>query len=113
MVYIYVYKRLRALGPQSQVNRTFLDNFYRARIQTLQSVDELIGDIFRQLIDNGVDDNTIVIFTSDNGYHLGNHNMIAGKETCFEEDIKTFNIILQKAFFYFRSGHRQKYGFKP
>jgi N-acetylglucosamine-6-sulfatase len=70
-------------------NRAFLDEFYRKRVQTLQSVDELICDVFKQLEDNGVLDNTIVVFTSDNGFHLGKYNMMAGKETCYEEDIKT------------------------
>jgi arylsulfatase A-like enzyme len=32
-------------------------------------------------------ENTYVIFTSDNGYHLGQHRMPAGKGTPYEEDI--------------------------
>ncbi len=32
-------------------------------------------------------DNTYVVFASDNGYHLGQHRMPAGKQTAYDEDI--------------------------
>src|SRR5690606_28425498 len=33
-------------------------------------------------------DDTYVVFTSDNGFHLGQHRLKAGKQTAFEEDIR-------------------------
>lgn len=32
-------------------------------------------------------DNTYIVFASDNGYHMGQHRMLSGKGTAYEEDI--------------------------
>ncbi|KFA60090.1 hypothetical protein S40285_09331 [Stachybotrys chlorohalonatus IBT 40285] len=66
----------------------YLDEFYHQRLRTLQGVDELIEQVVLQLEDAGVLQNTYVIFTSDNGFHLGQHRLPAGKECGFEEDIR-------------------------
>jgi N-acetylglucosamine-6-sulfatase len=36
---------------------------------------------------NGLLDNTYVFYTSDNGYHVGQHRMVPGGECPYEEDI--------------------------
>ncbi|MEP6984975.1 MAG: sulfatase [Chloroflexota bacterium] len=64
-----------------------VDTLYRKRIQSLQAVDDAIDSIYNTLKANGQLDNTYIIFTSDNGFHLGNHRMPAGKQTAYEEDI--------------------------
>ncbi|QSZ31021.1 hypothetical protein DSL72_000582 [Monilinia vaccinii-corymbosi] len=63
------------------------DEFYRARLQTLQAVDELIEGLVNRLTDYGINDNTYFIFTTDNGYHISQHRLAPGKECGFEEDI--------------------------
>ncbi|APA06985.1 hypothetical protein sscle_02g017550 [Sclerotinia sclerotiorum 1980 UF-70] len=63
------------------------DEFYRARLQTLQAVDELIEGLFHRLTDYGILDNTYFIFSTDNGYHISQHRLAPGKECGFEEDI--------------------------
>ncbi len=68
-------------------NLLYLEEFYRRRQQALKSVDDLVGTIIQKLDDAGVLDNTYVIYTSDNGYHIGNHRLQGGKLQCFEEDI--------------------------
>jgi arylsulfatase A-like enzyme len=40
-----------------------------------------------RLVDYGILDNTYIIYTSDNGYHIGQHRLQPGKECGFEEDI--------------------------
>lgn len=65
-----------------------LDGLYRRRIQTLQAVDEAIALIIKTLEETGELDNTFIIFTSDNGFHMGHHRLYAGKATLYEEDIR-------------------------
>lgn len=50
-------------------------------------MDELVDDVFAKLEELGLLDNTYVIYTTDNGYHIGNHRLNAGKTTCYEEDV--------------------------
>ena len=63
------------------------DDFYRARLQALQAVDEIIEGVITHLSDYGILDNTYVIYTTDNGYHISQHRLNPGKECGFEEDI--------------------------
>ncbi|TID07624.1 Arylsulfatase [Colletotrichum higginsianum] len=73
-----------------QLNATevaYGDNYYRRRLQTLQSVDEMVDAIIDRLDRAGVLDNTYVIFTSDNGFHIGQHRLKPGKTCAIEEDI--------------------------
>ncbi|KAF9347651.1 hypothetical protein BGX26_000883 [Mortierella sp. AD094] len=68
----------------SEVDR--IDAIYRARLQSLQATDELVERIIKRLEHNGQLDNTYIVYTTDNGYHLGTHRMFAGKQTAYEED---------------------------
>jgi len=43
------------------------------RVLTLWSGDEIVGQTFKQLEESGEIDNAIVIYTTDNGFHLGAH----------------------------------------
>ncbi|GKT61402.1 hypothetical protein ColTof4_01483 [Colletotrichum tofieldiae] len=65
-----------------------LDAFYRQRLRALQGVDELVEQVIRRLEAAGRLDDTYVIFTSDNGYHLGQHRLPPGKECGYDEDIR-------------------------
>ncbi|KAI1616951.1 arylsulfatase [Exophiala viscosa] len=65
----------------------YLDDFYQARLQALQAVDELVDGLFQRLESYELLNNTYVIYSSDNGYHIANHRLLAGKSTSFEEDI--------------------------
>jgi N-acetylglucosamine-6-sulfatase len=64
-----------------------LDLLFRRRVQSMQSVDEMIARLFDVLQETSQLDNTYIIFTSDNGFHLGQHRLNAGKSTPYEEDI--------------------------
>lgn len=80
-----------------QLNDTvvdYLDDWYRNRILALQSVDDMVDDILRRLEkDKDVLDNTYLIYTSDNGYHVGQHRLAPGKTCGIEEDINVPFII--------------------
>ncbi|AEO67841.1 uncharacterized protein THITE_2116964 [Thermothielavioides terrestris NRRL 8126] len=78
---------VRRLRRQSAENVAFNDHFYRQRLRTLQSVDELVAAVVDRLAERGLLDSTYVFYTTDNGYHIGQHRLQPGKECGFEEDI--------------------------
>ncbi|EFQ31015.1 sulfatase [Colletotrichum graminicola] len=63
------------------------DIYYHRRLQALQSVDEMVDTIINRLDRAGILNNTYVIFTSDNGFHTGQHRLKPGKTCSIEEDI--------------------------
>ena len=63
------------------------DHFYRARLRTLQAVDEIVEGMVTRLQNAGVLDNTYIIYSSDNGFHISQHRLPPGKTCGFEEDI--------------------------
>ena len=65
-----------------------IDGEYRARIGTLFSLDDMVAGIAAALDAQGIADSTYVVFTSDNGYHLGQHRMPPAKVLPFETDIR-------------------------
>jgi arylsulfatase A-like enzyme len=76
------------LPPLTDEQIGLLDYQYRHRLQSLQAVNDLVAGLLRTLRKTGRLDNTYVFFTSDNGFHLGQHRMKAGKYTPYEEDIR-------------------------
>ncbi|KAF2008124.1 arylsulfatase-like protein [Amniculicola lignicola CBS 123094] len=78
---------IKELPKQSQENVDFNDHFYRSRLRALQGVDEIVDGVFQRLEKYGLLDNTYIFYSTDNGYHIGQHRMQPGKETGFEEDI--------------------------
>lgn len=65
-----------------------LDAQYRQRVRSMQAVDDMVVALIDVLRQTGTLDNTYIFFTSDNGFHLGQHGLRAGKQTAFEEDIR-------------------------
>lgn len=78
---------IRRLPQQTQENVDFNDHYYRQRLRALQSVDEIVDSVVKQLEANGIIDNTYIIYTTDNGYHIGQHRLQPSKQCSFEEDI--------------------------
>jgi len=63
------------------------DRFVRAYLATLLSVDESIGRIYDTLRSIGQLDHTVPVFTSDNGFVLGEHGRV-DKRTAYEESLR-------------------------
>ncbi|KAI4731848.1 Arylsulphatase [Aureobasidium sp. EXF-10728] len=78
---------IRLLERQNTTNVDWNDHFYRQRLRALQAVDELVDTLFSRLESHGLLNNTYIIYSSDNGFHIGNHRMQPGKSTGCEEDI--------------------------
>ncbi|KAL8807168.1 MAG: hypothetical protein Q9182_000850 [Xanthomendoza sp. 2 TL-2023] len=78
---------IRRLPRQLTAQVDYNDEFYRSRLRALQAVDELVDDVFNLLEHYRILDNTYVFYTSDNGYHIGQHRLPPGKECGYEEDV--------------------------
>jgi arylsulfatase A-like enzyme len=65
-----------------------IDELYRKRLRTMAGLGETIGGLLRTLEQTGELDNTYIVLTSDNGYHMGQHRLALGKQTAYEEDIR-------------------------
>ena len=65
-----------------------IDRVFRRRIQSLQAVDRGVARLVHTLQVTHQLDNTYIVFASDNGFHLGQHRLPAGKETAYDTDIR-------------------------
>ncbi len=80
-------RRIADLPPLGRETGTS-DRVIRQRQQTLMAVEEGVGEIFKALQETGQLDNTIVIFTSDNGYFYGEHGLSIERRLAYEESIR-------------------------
>lgn len=75
--------------PESRRGRgTDRDAVVRDQLRTLAAVDEGVGALVRALGRRGQLDNTVFVFTSDNGYLLGEHGQFDNKRFAYEESIR-------------------------
>jgi choline-sulfatase len=63
------------LGEENREARTkwVYQRYLREYLQTVQSVDDNVGRVLDYLDDHGLSENTIVVYTSDQGFFLGDH----------------------------------------
>jgi len=64
-----------------------IDARYRKRAQSVQAVDRMLTRLRATLQRLGIAQSTYVVFSSDNGFHLGQYRLTAGKMTAFDTDI--------------------------
>ncbi|KAI2834522.1 hypothetical protein CBS147321_5572 [Aspergillus niger] len=79
---------IQTMELQNQTVIDYEDHLYRQRLRTLQAVDEMVDALITQLEESGQIDNTYIIYSADNGYHIGHHRLPPGKTTGYEEDIR-------------------------
>ncbi|KAF5008055.1 hypothetical protein FDECE_5637 [Fusarium decemcellulare] len=76
---------LRGLESLNSTQIDEIDGLYQRRVEALQSVDDIVDDVVKMLEDTGAIDNTYIIYSTDQGYHLGTHRQ-CGKLTPYRED---------------------------
>jgi arylsulfatase A-like enzyme len=64
-----------------------IDEIYRNRTLSMLAVDDMIAVVIQKLEETNQIENTYIIFTSDQGFHLGQHRLLQGKSSFYEEDI--------------------------
>lgn len=65
-----------------------VDKVFQGRLQTLLTVDDMVRDVVETLDNLRHLDNTFVIYTSDNGYHLGQFSQPLDKREPYETDVR-------------------------
>lgn len=84
---------VRNFPPLDEPAIAWLEDEYRRRVRSLQAIDDMVEEIVAALERAGTLDDTYIIYTSDNGFHMGEHRMVAGKDTAYEEDIRVPAIV--------------------
>ncbi|HEX5147241.1 MAG TPA: sulfatase, partial [Conexibacter sp.] len=79
---------LRDHPPLTAAQETRIDEAFRDRVRSVQAVDRMVGRLERRLRALGVARNTYIVFSSDNGYHLGQHRLTPGKLTAYDTDVR-------------------------
>jgi N-acetylglucosamine-6-sulfatase len=69
------------------------ENSIRARAEMMLAVDESLGKIQSMLRSLSIEENTVIIFTSDNGYFYGEHGFSLERRMPYEESVKAPLII--------------------
>ncbi len=70
----------------------FYQKMVKGYYRLITGMDTVVGRIRQQLAQSGLAENTVIIFTSDNGFFLGEHGL-AGKWYGYEESIRVPLII--------------------
>ncbi|KAF4307599.1 Arylsulfatase [Botryosphaeria dothidea] len=78
---------IKNLQPLNETVLEYNDEFQRSRLRSLQAVDEMIEAFVNKLDDAGVLDETYIIYSTDNGFHISQHRMTPGKECGYDTDI--------------------------
>ncbi len=64
------------------------DALHRKQLETLQALDRAVGSILDTLAKVGRQSNTIMVYTSDNGFSWGEHRWLDNKNCVYEECVR-------------------------
>ena len=79
---------IKSLTLMNQTQIDGVDARYRARAEALLGVDDLVQNVINALQASGELKNTVLIFTSDNGFFHGEHRVRNGKVRVYEPSIR-------------------------
>jgi uncharacterized sulfatase len=78
------YKSIAVQSLSADERRDHIAKYYAA----ITTLDDRVGKLLAVLVEKNVRDDTIVVFTSDHGRHLGEHGGIYDKRTLFENSAR-------------------------
>jgi len=70
-------------APLTAAEQNAMTASFRLRVEADLSVDDMIGELEAELRARGL----ARVFSSDNGYHMGEYTLYSGKQTAFDTDI--------------------------
>ena len=79
-------KRLDLKGKELSIWK--FNRYIKDYLRTIQSIDDGVGEVLDYLDENGLSENTIVMYTSDQGFYLGEHGWF-DKRFMYEESFRT------------------------
>ena len=85
-----------AIQNRASLTNAQIDNIereYRCRIESLLAVDDGVAAVINALREEGEFENTVVVYTSDNGFFHGEHRVPMGKTRVYEPSIRVPLII--------------------
>lgn len=89
MTYDPIREEFERLNPQGKdLVRWKYQRYMYDYLATIQSVDESVGRVLQYLKETGMDKNTIIVYTSDQGFYLGEHGWF-DKRFMYEESYRT------------------------
>ena len=79
---------VRNMDRISNKQASQIEKRHQKRLNSMLAVDEMTASLVQELEDAGELDNTFIVFTSDNGFHGGEHRIKGGKRTPYEESAR-------------------------
>ena len=79
---------MQARPPIGPVRAARIQEAYQQRLESLLSVDDAVASIVSTLRSTGELDDTLILFTSDNGFFHGEHRVPTGKLLVYEPSIR-------------------------
>src|SRR5205085_3888326 len=73
--------------PLTALQLQLIDQAFRRRVQSVQSIDDMLTAVERTLRAHHLLRRTLIVFSSDNGLHTGEYRLLPGKMTAFDTDI--------------------------
>lgn len=81
-------ERTLTLEKKREIATWKFNRYIKNYLRTIQSVDDGVGEMLDYLEKNGLAENTIVVYTSDQGFYLGEHGWF-DKRFMYEESFRT------------------------
>jgi arylsulfatase A-like enzyme len=78
----------KTVASLNQKDIAVLENKYHKRLISMYGVEDMVASLIDTVTMAGELDNTYIVFTSDNGFHLGEHRLESGKLTEFDTDLR-------------------------
>lgn len=79
---------VRHMAPIDSQAEQWIDHVYQSRLESLLTIDDHIASFVDELERIGQLNNTYIVYTSDNGFQLGQHRIQSDKRHLYEHDIR-------------------------
>ncbi|MEM9366705.1 MAG: sulfatase [Planctomycetota bacterium] len=78
---------IKAMEPGPEKRRIVYQEYMKRYLRCVKGIDDNLGRVFAYLNDSGLDRNTIVFYTADQGFFLGEHGLY-DKRFMYEESLR-------------------------